>query len=57
MPSVSEGDLSGQAKQKTKKDFKKRPVSDVPPGKKTVEGLPPPVSLVPCPLLSLEPSY
>uniref|UniRef100_A0A671V3M1 Tyrosine-protein phosphatase non-receptor type n=1 Tax=Sparus aurata TaxID=8175 RepID=A0A671V3M1_SPAAU len=42
MPSVSEGDLSGQAKQKTKKDFKKRPVSDVPPGKKTVEGLPPP---------------
>ncbi|XP_039641776.1 tyrosine-protein phosphatase non-receptor type 21 isoform X2 [Perca fluviatilis] len=42
MPSVSEGDLSGQAKQKTKKEFKKRPVSDVPPGKKTVEGLPPP---------------
>uniref|UniRef100_A0AAQ5Z9A7 Tyrosine-protein phosphatase non-receptor type n=1 Tax=Amphiprion ocellaris TaxID=80972 RepID=A0AAQ5Z9A7_AMPOC len=42
MPSVSEGDLSGQAKQKPKKDFKKRPVSDVPPGKKTVEGLPPP---------------
>lgn len=46
MPSVSEGDLSGQAKQKTKKDFKKRPVSDVPTGKKAV-GLPPPVSLVP----------
>uniref|UniRef100_A0A3Q3WUN2 Tyrosine-protein phosphatase non-receptor type n=1 Tax=Mola mola TaxID=94237 RepID=A0A3Q3WUN2_MOLML len=42
IPSVSEGDLSGQAKQKNKKDFKKRPVSDVPPGKKTVEGLPPP---------------
>ncbi|KAM3594159.1 uncharacterized protein V6R79_003344 [Siganus canaliculatus] len=42
MPSVSEGDLSSQSKQKTKKDFKKRPVSDVPPGKKTVEGLPPP---------------
>ncbi|XP_054470112.1 tyrosine-protein phosphatase non-receptor type 21 isoform X2 [Anoplopoma fimbria] len=42
MPSVSEGDLSGQAKKKTKKDLKKRPVSDVPPGKKTVEGLPPP---------------
>ncbi|XP_068573945.1 tyrosine-protein phosphatase non-receptor type 21 isoform X2 [Cebidichthys violaceus] len=42
MPSVSEGDLSGKAKQKTKKDLKKRPVSDVPPGKKTVEGLPPP---------------
>ncbi|KAM9842669.1 tyrosine-protein phosphatase non-receptor type 21 [Aulostomus maculatus] len=42
MPSVSEGDLAGQAKQKPKKDFKLRPVSDVPPGKKTVEGLPPP---------------
>uniref|UniRef100_A0A665WCQ5 Tyrosine-protein phosphatase non-receptor type n=1 Tax=Echeneis naucrates TaxID=173247 RepID=A0A665WCQ5_ECHNA len=42
MPSVSEGDLSVQAKQKTKTDFKKRPVSDVPPPKKTVEGLPPP---------------
>ncbi|XP_076021681.1 tyrosine-protein phosphatase non-receptor type 21 [Genypterus blacodes] len=41
MPSVSEGDLSGQAKLKTKKDFKKRPVSDVPTGKKPV-GLPPP---------------
>uniref|UniRef100_A0A667YXQ7 Tyrosine-protein phosphatase non-receptor type n=1 Tax=Myripristis murdjan TaxID=586833 RepID=A0A667YXQ7_9TELE len=41
MPSVSEGDLSGQAKQKANKDFKKRPVSDVPAGKKTVEGLPP----------------
>ncbi|XP_029316269.1 tyrosine-protein phosphatase non-receptor type 21 isoform X3 [Cottoperca gobio] len=46
MPSVSEGDLSGQAKQKTKKDFKKRPVSDVPPGKKTVEGLPPPCKVL-----------
>lgn len=42
MPSVSEGDISVQVKQKPKKDFKKRPVSDVPPGKKTVEGLPPP---------------
>ncbi|KAM4541825.1 tyrosine-protein phosphatase non-receptor type 21 isoform 2-T2 [Odontesthes bonariensis] len=42
MPSVSEGDLSDQAKQKSKKDLKKRPVSDVPSGKKTVEGLPPP---------------
>nr|XP_043903329.1 tyrosine-protein phosphatase non-receptor type 21 isoform X1 [Solea senegalensis] len=42
MPSVSEGDLSGQARLKPKLDFKKRPVSDVPPGKKTVEGLPPP---------------
>lgn len=52
MPSVSEGDLSGQAKQKTKTDFKKRPVSDVPPARKTVEGLPPPVSHVPF-LLSL----
>ncbi|XP_069563244.1 tyrosine-protein phosphatase non-receptor type 21 isoform X3 [Brachyistius frenatus] len=46
MPSVSEGDLSGQAKQKTKKDCKKRPVSDVPPGKKTVEGLPPPCKVL-----------
>ncbi|XP_056151695.1 tyrosine-protein phosphatase non-receptor type 21 [Lampris incognitus] len=42
MPSVSEGDLSGQAKQKVKKDFKKRPVSDVPAGRKTIDGLPPP---------------
>ncbi|XP_040056499.1 tyrosine-protein phosphatase non-receptor type 21 isoform X1 [Gasterosteus aculeatus] len=42
MPSVSEGDLSGTAKQRAKKDVKKRPVSDVPPGKKAVEGLPPP---------------
>ncbi|KAJ3613228.1 hypothetical protein NHX12_019478 [Muraenolepis orangiensis] len=39
MPSVSEGDLSSQAK---KKDCKKRPVSDVPAAKKTIEGLPPP---------------
>ncbi|XP_030212093.1 tyrosine-protein phosphatase non-receptor type 21 isoform X3 [Gadus morhua] len=38
MPSVSEGDLSSQPK----KDFKKRPVSDVPAAKKTIEGLPPP---------------
>ncbi|KAM9786715.1 tyrosine-protein phosphatase non-receptor type 21 isoform X3 [Syngnathus typhle] len=42
MPSVSEGDLSGEAKHKSKKDFKKRPVSDVPQAKKTIEGLPPP---------------
>ncbi|KAK2891916.1 tyrosine-protein phosphatase non-receptor type 21 isoform X3 [Channa argus] len=42
MPSVSEGDLSGQTKQKSKTDIKKRPVSDVPSGKKTIEGLPPP---------------
>lgn len=47
MPSVSEGDLSGTAKQRAKKDVKKRPVSDVPPGKKAVEGLPPPVSPAP----------
>uniref|UniRef100_A0A8C5AKU7 Tyrosine-protein phosphatase non-receptor type n=1 Tax=Gadus morhua TaxID=8049 RepID=A0A8C5AKU7_GADMO len=40
MPSVSEGDLSSQPK----KDFKKRPVSDVPAAKKTIEGLPPPGS-------------
>lgn len=44
IPSISDGDLSGQAKQKAKKEVKKRPVSDLPPGKKTVEGLPPPVS-------------
>lgn len=55
MPSVSEGDLSGQTKQKPKTDFKKRPVSDVPPGKKTVEGLPPPVSPGPS-LFSFEPT-
>ncbi|XP_030574621.1 tyrosine-protein phosphatase non-receptor type 21 isoform X2 [Archocentrus centrarchus] len=42
MPSVSEGDLSGQSKQRPKKDFKTRPVSDVSPGKKAIEGLPPP---------------
>ncbi|XP_075873783.1 tyrosine-protein phosphatase non-receptor type 21 isoform X2 [Nelusetta ayraudi] len=42
MPSVSEGDLSSDGKHKAKKDFKKRPVSDVPAPKKTVEGLPPP---------------
>lgn len=47
MPSVSEGDLCCQTKQKPKKDFKKRPVSDVPAGKKMVDGLPPPVSPVP----------
>ncbi|KAF7669234.1 hypothetical protein LDENG_00220850 [Lucifuga dentata] len=40
MPSVSEGDLSSQAKLKTKKDFKKQPVSDA--QKKPAEGLPPP---------------
>lgn len=44
MPSVSEGDLNGPAKQQAQKDFKRRPVSDVPAGRKTVEGLPPPVS-------------
>lgn len=48
VPSISDGDLSGQAKQKTKKDLKKRPVSELPPGKKTVEGLPPPVSYCYC---------
>ncbi|XP_061824172.1 tyrosine-protein phosphatase non-receptor type 21 isoform X1 [Nerophis lumbriciformis] len=42
MPSVSEGDLSGEAKHKSKKDFKRRPVADVPQAKKTIEGLPPP---------------
>lgn len=47
MPSVSEGDLSSDAKQKIKTDFKKRPVSDVPAAKKPLEGLPPAVSPVP----------
>ncbi|XP_019728051.1 tyrosine-protein phosphatase non-receptor type 21 isoform X2 [Hippocampus comes] len=42
MPSVSEGDLSGEAKHKSKKDLKNRPVSDVPQAKKIIEGLPPP---------------
>ncbi|XP_017272584.1 tyrosine-protein phosphatase non-receptor type 21 isoform X2 [Kryptolebias marmoratus] len=43
MPSVSEGDVNEQANEKPKKDFKKRPdVSDVPPGRKTGDGLPPP---------------
>ncbi|RVE57427.1 hypothetical protein OJAV_G00216060 [Oryzias javanicus] len=42
MPSVSEGNLSEQAKIKPKKELKKRPVSDVPSGKSAVEGLPPP---------------
>nr|XP_057947520.1 tyrosine-protein phosphatase non-receptor type 21 isoform X2 [Doryrhamphus excisus] len=42
MPSVSEGDLSGEVKHKSKKEFKRRPVSDVPQAKKTIEGLPPP---------------
>ncbi|XP_061551640.1 tyrosine-protein phosphatase non-receptor type 21 isoform X2 [Phycodurus eques] len=46
MPSVSEGDLSGEAKTKSKKDFKKRPVSDVPQAKKTIEGLPPPCKVL-----------
>lgn len=46
MPSVSEGDLSFQGKQRPKKDLKTRPVSDVSSGKKAVEGLPPPVSPV-----------
>ncbi|XP_014066537.1 tyrosine-protein phosphatase non-receptor type 21 isoform X1 [Salmo salar] len=42
VPSVSDGDISGQNKQKAKKDFiKKRPVSDVPAGKKPIDGLPP----------------
>lgn len=57
IPSVSEGDLSGQAKQKNKKDFKKRPVSDVPPGKKAIEGLPPPVSPALCFVLNQEPVF
>uniref|UniRef100_A0A8C7ME87 Tyrosine-protein phosphatase non-receptor type n=1 Tax=Oncorhynchus kisutch TaxID=8019 RepID=A0A8C7ME87_ONCKI len=42
VPSMSDSDISGQNKPKTKKDFiKKRPVSDVPAGKKPIDGLPP----------------
>ncbi|XP_019909842.2 tyrosine-protein phosphatase non-receptor type 21 isoform X3 [Esox lucius] len=41
-PSVSDSDMSGQTKAKAKKDIiKKRPVSDVPAGKKPIDGLPP----------------
>ncbi|KAF7201607.1 tyrosine-protein phosphatase non-receptor type 21 isoform X2 [Nothobranchius furzeri] len=43
MPSVSEGDVSEQVSEKPKKDVKKRPDgSEIPPGRKTAEGLPPP---------------
>ncbi|XP_066550136.1 tyrosine-protein phosphatase non-receptor type 21 isoform X2 [Amia ocellicauda] len=43
VPSVSESDLSGSARQRAKRDAaKKRPVSDVPSGKRNpLEGLPP----------------
>uniref|UniRef100_A0A4W5MXH6 Tyrosine-protein phosphatase non-receptor type n=1 Tax=Hucho hucho TaxID=62062 RepID=A0A4W5MXH6_9TELE len=42
VPSVSDGDISGQNKQKAKKDLiEKRPMSDVPAGKKPIDGLPP----------------
>ncbi|KAJ8411841.1 hypothetical protein AAFF_G00154790 [Aldrovandia affinis] len=43
VPSVSESNLSGSLRQRPKRDLtKKRPVSDVPPGKRNpLEGLPP----------------
>lgn len=44
VPSVSEGDLSGPGRSKYKRDMFKRPVSDVPSGRRNIEGLPPPVS-------------
>ncbi|XP_005169845.1 tyrosine-protein phosphatase non-receptor type 21 isoform X1 [Danio rerio] len=39
MPSVSEGDLSGRLRKN--RDISKRPVSDVPPGRRNIDGLPP----------------
>ncbi|XP_041927588.1 tyrosine-protein phosphatase non-receptor type 21 isoform X1 [Alosa sapidissima] len=42
IPSMSDGDLSGPGKGKAKRDVpKKRPVSDVPAGRRLIEGLPP----------------
>uniref|UniRef100_A0A8C1VLW2 Tyrosine-protein phosphatase non-receptor type n=1 Tax=Cyprinus carpio TaxID=7962 RepID=A0A8C1VLW2_CYPCA len=41
VPSVSEGDLSGQGRLRQKKDVFKRPVSDVPPARRNIDGLPP----------------
>ncbi|KAI2654070.1 Tyrosine-protein phosphatase non-receptor type 21 [Labeo rohita] len=41
VPSVSEGDLSGQGRLRQKRDVFKRPVSDVPPARRNIEGLPP----------------
>uniref|UniRef100_A0A673L7J8 Tyrosine-protein phosphatase non-receptor type n=1 Tax=Sinocyclocheilus rhinocerous TaxID=307959 RepID=A0A673L7J8_9TELE len=44
VPSVSEGDLSGQGRLRQKRDVFKRPVSDVPPARRNIDGLPPAVS-------------
>lgn len=44
MPSMSEGDLSGQGRLRQKRDVYKRPVSDVPPARRNIDGLPPAVS-------------
>lgn len=44
VPSVSEGDLSGQGRFRQKRDVYKRPVSDVPPARRNIDGLPPAVS-------------
>uniref|UniRef100_A0A671M8Y3 Tyrosine-protein phosphatase non-receptor type n=1 Tax=Sinocyclocheilus anshuiensis TaxID=1608454 RepID=A0A671M8Y3_9TELE len=41
VPSVSEGDLSGQGRLRQKRDVFKRPVSDVPPARRNIDGLPP----------------
>ncbi|XP_028848692.1 tyrosine-protein phosphatase non-receptor type 21 isoform X2 [Denticeps clupeoides] len=42
VPSISESDLTGHGRVKAKRDVtKKRPVSDVPMGRKHIEGLPP----------------
>ncbi len=43
VPSVSEGDLSGQGRLRQKRDVFKRPVSDVPPARRNIDGLPPAV--------------
>lgn len=47
VPSVSEGDLSGQGRSKYKRDVFKKPVSDVQPARRNIDGLPPPVSSLP----------
>lgn len=44
IPSVSEGDLSGHGRLRQKRDLFKRPVSDIPPARRNIDGLPPAVS-------------
>uniref|UniRef100_A0A8C1W5Y6 Tyrosine-protein phosphatase non-receptor type n=1 Tax=Cyprinus carpio TaxID=7962 RepID=A0A8C1W5Y6_CYPCA len=51
VPSVSEGDLSGQGRFRQKRDVYKRPVSDVPPARRNIDGLPPAVSSLKCKVL------